>query len=138
MNLSCRGDVELLNIARQAWQKAYAPYSQFRVGAALRASSGEIYTGCNIENCSYGLTICAERVALGSAVAAGEKEFITLAVAAERDVNCIPCGACLQVMAEFCSVLRIVTPSDTGGVLVYQLSQLMPKRFSLQTGGEVE
>lgn len=92
---------ELMKMAIEARQNAYAPYSHFAVGAALLAESGKIYTGCNIENASYGLTCCAERNAIFAAVGAGERRFKILAVAADSPEPVAPCGACRQVIAEF-------------------------------------
>jgi cytidine deaminase len=89
----------LVGKALEAREKAHAPYSKYKVGAALLAKSGAIYTGCNVENASYGLTVCAERVAICKAVSEGEKDFLAIAVATSNGAP--PCGACLQVMAEF-------------------------------------
>lgn len=92
---------ELMKMAIETRQNAYAPYSHFAVGAALLAESGRVYTGCNIENASYGLTCCAERNAIFAAVGAGERRFKMLAVAADSPEPVAPCGACRQVIAEF-------------------------------------
>ncbi len=89
----------LVEKALEARERAHAPYSKYKVGAALLAKSGAIYTGCNVENASYGLTVCAERVAICKAVSEGEKDFLAIAVATSKGAP--PCGACLQVMAEF-------------------------------------
>ena len=91
----------LIDRAWETRERAHAPYSHFHVGAALLAGDGRVFTGCNVENLSYGLTICAERVAIGSAVAAGARDFLALAVVADTSEPISPCGACRQVMAEF-------------------------------------
>ena len=121
---------ELLNAALSARERAYAPYSKFLVGAAVLAKSGKIYTGCNIENASYGLTVCAERNALFSAVGAGEREFIALCVVGDTEAPISPCGACRQVMAEF-KVPRIILANLRGDVKEYTLEELLPYGFSL-------
>src|SRR5690625_5754686 len=92
---------QLINQAKLARKKAYAPYSKFLVGAAILCQSGNIYSGCNIENSSYSLTCCAERVALFKAISAGEKNFISMAIIADTEHPISPCGACRQVMVEF-------------------------------------
>ena len=121
---------ELLNAALSARERAYAPYSKFLVGAAVLAKSGKIYTGCNIENASYGLTVCAERNALFSAVGAGEREFTALCVVGDTEAPISPCGACRQVMAEF-KVPRIILANLKDGVKEYTLEELLPYGFSL-------
>ena len=121
---------ELLNAALSARERAYAPYSKFLVGAAVLAKSGKIYTGCNIENASYGLTVCAERNALFSAVGAGEREFTALCVVGDTEASISPCGACRQVMAEF-KVTCIILANLKGDVKEYTLEELLPYGFSL-------
>ncbi|ADD09200.1 cytidine deaminase [Candidatus Aciduliprofundum boonei] len=120
---------ELIEYAKKAADNAYAPYSNFRVGAAVLAC-GRIFTGCNIENSSYGLTICAERVAIFKAVSEGCKNIEKIAVYAEKMPY--PCGACLQVMAEFCDEECEITLTDGEKVEKYYLSRLLPKRFKLE------
>ena len=121
---------KLLQAALSARERAYAPYSKFLVGAAVLATSGKIYTGCNIENASYGLTVCAERNALFAAVGAGEREFTALCVVGDTSAPISPCGACRQVMAEF-KVPRIILANLKGDVKEYTLEELLPLNFSL-------
>ena len=123
-------DKELLEAALAARKRAYAPYSKFLVGAAVRAESGKIYTGCNIENASYGLTVCAERNALFSAVGAGERKFTALCVVGDTEEPISPCGACRQVMAEF-KVPCIILANLKGDVKEYTLEELLPLSFNL-------
>ena len=123
-------DKELLEAALAARERAYAPYSKFLVGAAVRAESGKIYTGCNIENASYGLTVCAERNALFSAVGAGERKFTALCVVGDTEEPISPCGACRQVMAEF-KVPCIILANLKGDVKEYTLGELLPLGFNL-------
>jgi len=118
----------LLAQARAVRERAYAPYSGFRVGAALLGASGTVYTGCNVESASYGLTICAERAAVSAAVAAGETRFEAVAIASEGSGPVAPCGACRQVLAEFEPDLQVW--SEGGGVRVeWRLGQLLPEPF---------
>jgi cytidine deaminase len=121
----------LLTAARQAQALAYAPYSGFRVGAALEGTDGRVFTGCNVENASYGLTICAERAAVVAAVAAGVQAFRTLLVASDSEPPASPCGACRQVLAEFGLDLDVVAagPERT---LRWRLSALLPDAFTPQ------
>ncbi len=97
----------MLDLARAAQEQAYAPYSRFRVGAALEAMDGRIFVGCNVENASYGLTVCAERTALGAAVVAGAREFRRIVVVSDCDPPASPCGACRQALAEFGGSLQV-------------------------------
>jgi len=124
-------DEQLIAEARKAREFAYAPYSRFPVGAALFAKSGKVYTGCNIENSSYGLSICAERVALFKAVSNGEREFLTIAVVGMDSSPVFPCGACRQVLYEFSPDLTVLT-LDNNNVIKHSLKELLPDGFSLQ------
>ena len=129
---------ELVNAAISAAQNSYSPYSHFSVGAALLCESGRIYTGCNIENAAYSLTNCAERTAFFSAIANGEKSFLSIAVVGGHEKSfdefCPPCGACRQVMNEFCSedFKIIMFRSKNGGeTKVLTLKELLPYSFVL-------
>ena len=126
---------ELLDIAVQAREGAYAPYSKFCVGAALLCADGEIFTGANVENASYGGAICAERVAITSAVTHGHREFTAIAIVGALcgqapTESCLPCGFCRQVMGEFCSDDFEIIVSDGEGVKVFTLGELLPHTFS--------
>ena len=118
---------ELLQDAADARVRAYAPYSSFAVGAALRSTSGEVFKGANIENISFGLTMCAERVALGTAIQAGVTEFDELALVTDSAEPVVPCGACRQVLAEFSPELRIVSGTISGATTEFSLATLLPK-----------
>ncbi|MEN8693274.1 MAG: cytidine deaminase [Akkermansiaceae bacterium] len=121
-------DQELIKMAHGAARKAYAPYSEFHVGAALLGKSGKVFVGCNVENASYGLTICAERVAVGMAVACAERDFEAIAISVKGGGS--PCGACRQVLSEFAPDLRVLM-SDENGKLVREMSlgALLPENF---------
>lgn len=114
--------------ARKAQQQAWAPYSKFRVGAALEAEDGTVFTGCNVENASYGLTICAERAALVSAVTAGARRFRRVVVVTDSEPPAAPCGACRQVLAEFGTDLMVESISG-GSRRSWRLDQLLPDAF---------
>ncbi|MGE9266453.1 MAG: cytidine deaminase [Verrucomicrobiales bacterium] len=121
-------DRELMAMAAGAARQAYAPYSEFRVGAALLGKSGKVFVGCNVENASYGLTMCAERVALGQAVTGGEREFVAVAISLKNGGS--PCGACRQVLYEFSPAMRVLM-ADEAGDLVKEavLADLLPEGF---------
>jgi cytidine deaminase len=125
----------LIDIALEVRRNAYAPYSSFLVGSALLTKSGKIYTGCNVENGSYGGTICAERVAFTKAISEGEREFCAIAIVGGKgdDVSEFtpPCGICLQFMSEFCQGDFEVILSDGKDNEVFTLSSLLPKGFKL-------
>ena len=123
-------DKELLDIARSMCDKAYAPYSDFHVGAALITDDGSIYTGCNIENASYGATNCAERTAMFKAVSEGHRHFTHIAVAAGDRSTAFPCGICLQVMNEFMPDGKVIL-EDAGNVVAYNVRDLLPHGFIL-------
>jgi cytidine deaminase len=117
---------DLVRTASKARLQAYAPYSKFAVGAAVQCKSGAVFTGSNIENVSSGLTICAERIAIGSAVASGEREFEAIAVVADAMEPTVPCGACRQFLAEFSPNLIIVSATVGGSRKIENLSHLLP------------
>ena len=122
---------ELRDAAFSAMENAYAPYSRFRVGAALRTSSGAIITGCNVENAAYGEALCAERVAVSAAVAQGMRDFEEIAIASESEDPAPPCGSCRQTMSEFAPDLKVTGYSRNGKKVVWSLSDLLPEAFAL-------
>ena len=129
-----RADEALVAAARQAQASAYAPYSGFRVGAAVRTAAGNVYIGCNVENASYGLAICAERAAVFAAVAAEGPHCQILAIAVFADTeSCAPCGACRQVLAEF-GPDAATTFLVEGRYVTRGLAELLPYQFSLRDG----
>lgn len=121
-------EVELLQAAYEAARYAYAPYSKFKVGAALLCASGKIYTGCNVENASFGAGICAERTAAAKAISAGEREISAIAVVCENRDQLFPCGICRQTLAEFGDPV-VITDTD-GTPRTYRLSELLPHSFA--------
>lgn len=128
MALSRPRDQQLIEAARRARLQAYAPYSNFRVGAAVRAADGTVYTGANVENASYGLSHCAERVAIHKAVADGQRRLTTVAVAADGRDPAMPCGACRQVMAEF-GVRKVIVATPGGRSRTRSLKRLLAEPF---------
>ncbi len=119
----------LILAAKQARENAHAPFSDFRVGAAVRANSGRVYTGCNIENASYGLTCCAERVAIFKALSEGERGFEAIAVVTETDSLTPPCGACRQIIWEFCGDVPVILANLKGRVERESSAKLLPRPF---------
>ncbi|MBI2956240.1 MAG: cytidine deaminase [Acidobacteria bacterium] len=119
----------LISRARRARARAVAPFSGFAVGAAVETTQGRIYTGCNIENASYGLTLCAERVALFKALSEGQRAFKRLAVVADTDRLTPPCGACRQIIWEFCGDAEIILANLKGKVAVHRMRTLLPRPF---------
>lgn len=123
---------DLIDLAKKVSQNAYVPYSKFPVGACVLAESGKVYTGCNFENSSYGMTICAERNAVGTAIAAGERKIKAVAIYSPKMINCTPCGACRQVLNEFQSEDGTdVILQSKDGIKVTPLKELLPDCFVL-------
>jgi cytidine deaminase len=119
----------LIAVAKQTRENAHAPYSNFRVGAALRATSGRIFGGCNVENATYGLTICAERTAIFKAISEGERGFDAIAVVTDTDALTSPCGACRQLIWEFCGDIPVILCNLKGKTEVIPMRTLFPKPF---------
>lgn len=124
-------DIELIEIAEQQLEYSYAPYSDFKVGAALLSKDGKVYTGCNIENASYGASNCAERTAVFKAVSEGCKEFSAIAIVSSADILTYPCGICRQVLAQFAPDIKIILKGKNEGIKTFTLSELLPYSFTL-------
>lgn len=122
---------ELVKAARDVQKNAYSPYSGFKVGAVLLTSQGRVFSGANVENASYGLTVCAERIAIFKAVSEGEHEFKALIIVGSGEGYIYPCGACLQVIAEFSPDIKIIVANDKDEYREYALNELLPKHFCL-------
>ena len=130
MSERARSEYEtLIADAISARQNAHAAYSNFRVGAALRATSGRIFGGCNVENATYGLTICAERVAIFKAISEGERGFNAIAVVTDTDALTPPCGACRQLIWEFCGDVPVILANLKGKIEMSRMKELFPKPF---------
>ncbi|MCX7667538.1 MAG: cytidine deaminase [Atribacterota bacterium] len=126
------------DLVKKAWESkeyAYAPYSRFRVGAALLGGEGKIFTGCNVENSSLGLTICAERVALVKAVSSGVRSFQKIAIVSDAPTFCFPCGACRQVLFEFAPSLEVISATSSLDFQVFRLDELLPHGFRFDGDG---
>ena len=124
-------DRELMSKAKQASLNAYVPYSRFAVGAAIECTDGTVFTGCNVENAALGSTICAERTACCKAVSEGHRDFRRIAIYADSENWCTPCGACRQVIAEFCEAdFKIYLAKGDGEYLETSLSELLPLTFT--------
>lgn len=120
---------ELIEIATKARLQSVAPFSNFLVGAAVRTASGKVYTGCNVESASYGLTVCAERVAIWKALSEGERQFTELAVVADTEALTPPCGTCRQIIWEFCRQASIVLANLHGESQLVSIGDLLPRAF---------
>lgn len=119
---------KLINTAKNSAKNAYAPYSNYKVGAALQTKNGKIFTGSNVENASYGLTMCAERTAIFKAVSEGEKEFEKMVIFAHSPKMPYPCGACRQVISEFSKDMRIIVANDDD-IFETNIAELLPRQF---------
>ena len=128
-DLDLKNTEELIENAKQARERAVAPYSNFKVGAALETKDGETFTGCNIENASYGLTMCAERVAIFKAISEGKTAFAQIAVVADTDILTPPCGPCRQLIWEFCGDIPVIFANLEGETETLQISELLPRAF---------
>ncbi|MFN0172527.1 MAG: cytidine deaminase [Bryobacteraceae bacterium] len=128
--MSDQADIaRLIDAARAAREHAHAPFSGFKVGAAVETAGGRVYTGCNIENATYGLTLCAERVAVFKAMSEGERDFVRVAVVAETDPLTPPCGACRQILSEFCGNAEIILANLGGRIESHSMLDLFPSPF---------
>ncbi len=115
--------------AVKAMENAYIPYSHFPVGAALECADGTVFTGCNVENASYGLTNCAERTAIFKAISEGRRDFVRIAIAGKSEDYCVPCGACRQVMQEFAPRMEVICLNGKGEEKTFTLQELLPYGF---------
>ena len=124
-----KSNLKIIRAATAARENAHAPFSHFKVGAALLTASNEVVTGCNVENASYGLTMCAERVAIFKAISEGEKKFVKICVVADTDALTPPCGACRQIIWEFCGDVEVILGNLKKETARYRLKDLLPLPF---------
>lgn len=124
-------DRELIEISKKAQGFAYVPYSKFKVGAALLCRDGSVYTGCNIENATYGATNCAERTAVFKAVSEGKREFDAISITSSGKGLTFPCGICRQVLSEFSPEIKVILEDENGELRTFMLSELLPHSFTL-------
>lgn len=122
---------QLISLARQAQKNAYTPYSAFKVGAALLTKEGQVFCGANVENASYGLTVCAERIAIFKAVSEGQRNFSAIAVVGSGTGFIRPCGACLQVMLEFNPTIKVIMTNELNDYQIVSLQDLLPYAFKI-------
>jgi len=120
----------LIKAARDARKRAYAPYSKFKVGAALECTDGSVFTGCNVENATFGATCCAERTAVFKAISEGKHKFKRIAIVADTKGPCMPCGICRQVLFEFSPEISVISANLRGKFTIAPLSELLPKPFN--------
>ena len=120
---------KLISEAEKARKMAYTPYSKFKVGAAVLSVDGKIFTGCNIENASFGLTVCAERVAIFKAISEGSTKFEAIAIIGDTDKPCSPCGACRQVISEFGEDIPLIMANLKGDIKIKKIGELLPEAF---------
>ena len=119
----------LIDIAKEVRERAYAPYSNFKVGAAVETEDGDVYTGCNVESASYGLTVCAERVAIWKGISRGEKKFNRIAVVVDTEDLTPPCGVCRQIIWEFCGDVPVILANLQGKKETLMMGELLPRAF---------
>jgi len=128
-------DRKLLGIATEAMANSYSPYSRFKVGAAIECTDGSVFSGCNIENSSFGATMCAEAAAIASAVSSGRRSFKRIAIVSEGNAYCFPCGTCRQMLNEFAPEIEVLSARSDGRYVSYALTSLLPMAFGKEHMG---
>ena len=128
-------DRKLIEMATNVMENSYSPYSRFKVGAAVECSDGTVFTGCNVENVSFGATMCAEAAAVASAVSAGKRSFKRIAITSDGSAYCYPCGACRQLLSEFSSDMEVLCARADGRYVSYPLTALLPMVFGKEQIG---